>query len=136
MYCTIVPLNDEHLDRLGVTDTFLRQAYFSAGSVSYCLLADGQPVLAGGVVNMQWKRGEAWMLPTGFFRKHLKTCLRYLKETLPEMAFNGGFKRIQATCSTDISPSLFHHLGFQYEGVMKSFGPNGETCYMYARVFR
>ena len=135
MYCTVVSLNDEHLDRLGVTDMEQRQAYFSLGSVSYCLLCDGQPVFAGGIVNMQWKRGEAWMLPTPFFRRHVKTCFRIMRDMLKKMAESGGFRRVQVTCATSVSVILFPHLGFEYEGTMKAFGPNGETCYVYGRIF-
>jgi RimJ/RimL family protein N-acetyltransferase len=34
-----------------------------------------------------------------------------------------------------VSIALFEHLGFEYEGTLKHFGPNGETCRMYARFF-
>jgi len=110
-------------------------AYFSRGSVSLCLLVDGEPVFAGGIVNMQWHRGEAWILPTPFFRLHLKTCLRELLRRLPRLAADGGFVRVQATCVKGISASLIEHLGFSREGTMRKFGPNGEICDMYARIF-
>ena len=132
----IVPLDGYYLQKMGVTDKQVKLAYLSPGSVSYCLLADGEPVFAGGVVDMKWKRGEAWMLPTQFFRDHVKTCFRYMKDMLPLMALNGNFKRIQATCAVTISTALFVHLGFKYEGTMMGFGPSGETCHMYARIFR
>ena len=103
----IVPLDSYYLQKMGVTDKQVKLAYLSPGSVSYCLLADGEPVFAGGVVDMKWKRGEAWMLPTQFFRDHVKTCFRYMKDMLPLMALNGNFKRIQATCAITISTALF-----------------------------
>jgi len=136
----MVPLQYEHLAAI-LPNTIigllpdLSRSYFSDGSVSYCLLADNVPVFAGGVVNMQWKRGEAWMLPTVWFKAHVKTCYQFMKAVLPVMATTGGYKRIQATCATSVSPSLFRHLGFYSEGVLNCFGPNGESCHLYARLF-
>jgi hypothetical protein len=134
----IVELTNEHLDKLlqGAPPELLavRHAYFSPGSAACCLLRDGEPVFAGGIVNLEWHRGEAWILPTRFFREHIKTCLRALAYFLPILARNSGFVRVQATCVRGCSARLFDHLGFTYEGTMKSFGPKGETCSMYARI--
>ncbi len=135
MDCKVTALSLEHLTALGITDVDLRRSYLSSGSVSYCLLADGQPVFAGGVVNMQWKRGEAWMLPTPFYHRHTLICLRYMWRLMPILSIEGNFKRIQATCAINISTTLFQWLKFKYEGTLEHFGPNGEQCHVYARLF-
>jgi len=142
MECKVVPLRHEHLATWNIP-LDIERAYMSPGSVAYCLLADGEPVFAGGVVNLQWSRGEAWMLPTPWFRNNVRTCFRFIKKMVPEMARAGGFKRLQATCSIIKADALAEikavrtvsHLGFLYEGTMKQYGPNGETCHMYARIF-
>lgn len=131
----VVPLTAEHLEKLPLPRGLDRRAYFSEGSASFCVLADGQAVFAGGVVNLQWGRGEAWILPTPFFRSNLKTCLWTMREFIPYIAGEYGFHRVQATCLKGISASLFRHLGFAFEGTMRKFGPNGETCDMWARFF-
>ena len=131
----VVPLTPDRLDKIARVTLDMERAYFSPGSVAYCLLADGEPVLAGGVVNLLWHRGEAWLLATDWFRAHVKWCLRHMFRAIPLAAVQGGFRRIQATCPTSQSITLFIHLGFHYEGVMSRFGPNGETCFMYARIF-
>jgi hypothetical protein len=137
----VVPLHPEHLDKL-IEDTpytalaaQLRLAYFSPGSSACALLVDGTPVFAGGIVNMLWNRGEAWILPTPFLRSHPKICLRELRLHLPRMAAACRFERIQATCIKGVSGSIFEHLGFLYEGTLLRFGPHGETCNLYARIF-
>ena len=141
MNLSIVRMEHEHFDKLisqtsiGVAAIALEQAYFSPGSVALCMRVDEEPVFAGGIVNLQWHRGEAWILPTPFFRHHVKTCYKNMRDALPKMAARGGFRRIQATCSIKVSPSLFQHLGFYHEGTLNGFGPNGETCFMYARLF-
>jgi hypothetical protein len=137
----VVALNPEHLDKLlaGVSPALAalldRRSYFTSGSSSLCLIVDGEPVFAGGIVNLQWHRGEAWLLPTRFFREHLLTCLRAMRAKLPLLVSVGEFQRVQATCARGVSERLFRHLGFDYEGTMRKFGPSGETCSMYARIF-
>lgn len=122
-----------HLEKLQVP---FQESYFSRGSAAYCLLADGDPVFAGGVVNLQWNRGEAWITPNAFFHRHLRFCFRLLKNMLPEIAASKKFRRIQAVCSVDVSGKLFLRLGFEYEGTLECFGPLGEQCRMYAKVFQ
>lgn len=137
----IVALNPEHLDKLlqgAKPDVLVEQSkrsYFSPGSTSLCLTVNGEPVFAGGIVNIHWHRGEAWLLPTHFFRNNLLTCIRAMKDELPLLVSIGEFQRVQATCPCGASERLFQSLGFKYEGTMKKFGPNGETCSMYARIF-
>ena len=131
----VVPLTRDNLAAVATVTLDMERAYFSPGSVAYCLLADGVPVFAGGVVNLLWHRGEAWMLATPWFRDHWRVCFKKMVSIVPTMAKDGKFKRVQATCSVMMSTRLFTHLGFAYEGTMKCFGPNGETCYMYARIF-
>lgn len=128
----------------------LARAYFSPGSAAYCLLLDGKPVFAGGIVNQEWHRGEAWILPTPFFRQHAKTCFGIIKRKLLEIAAEkvvddlytktpglriSRFVRVQAVAADGVSIALFEHLGFEYEGTLKHFGPLGETCRLYARFF-
>lgn len=140
MELKVVDLTSEHLEKIrgGVSSELEKESeksYFSEGSAAYCVLADGVPVIAGGIVSLQWKRGEAWLQATPFFRAHLKTCVRAIRNVLPMMAVDHGFRRVQATCVSGVSVSLIRHLGFSYEGTMQEFGPQGETCQMWARVF-
>lgn len=131
----VVPLTLVHLDSLPLPKGLDRRSYFTAGSAAFCVMSDGIPVMAGGIVNLQWKRGEAWILPTPFFRTHLKTSFRLMKNYIPLLAEGFGFRRVQATCLKDLSSNLFCHLGFRYEGTLRAFGPDGETCDMWARTF-
>jgi len=138
-----VVLEPEHMTKLmeaasqplASMSGMLGRAYFSPGSSAYCLLVDGVPVFAGGIVNLEWHRGEAWILPTPFFLAHWKTCFRIMKKMLPQIAVDHGFVRVQAVAANGVPVSLFEHLGFVYEGKLKCFGPLGEDCRMYARIF-
>ena len=135
----VVSLQPEHICQIvkglvkpeGISIEEMMQAYFSEGSVSYCLMIDGVPVAAAGIMNLGWNRGEAWLLHSPPFRKSLFGLMR---EMLPRLARINGFRRLQATCFTR-SSTLFEHLGFEREATLKAFGPNGETAEMYSRIF-
>jgi hypothetical protein len=135
----IAALTPEYLDRLleGAPPPLAQvgRAYFSPGSVSLCMLREGEPVFAGGIVNMMWGRGEIWVLPTRFYRCHIHSCFRRMLQVLPGLVKSGGFRRVQATCIHGSPGKWLRVFGFDYEGTLKKFGPNGETCDIYARIF-
>jgi len=131
----VVPLTDAHLDHLTLPEGLDRRAYFTPGSVACAVLADGEPVFAGGIVNLQWNRGEAWILPTSFLKQHFKSCYRIMRDAIPHMAHRGRFWRVQATCACGASTVLFRHLGFNHEGRLARFGPSGEDCFIWSRIF-
>lgn len=140
MSLEISTLEPEHLTKLmngapASMAEIMARAYFSPGSAAYCLLVDGVPVFAGGIVNLEWHRGEAWILPTQFFREHWKTCFKIMKKMLPQIAAEKGFVRVQAVAVDGVSVALFKHMGFEYEAMLKHFGPLGEECKMYTRIF-
>ncbi len=111
------------------------KAYLSPGSAAYCLADDGKVIFAGGITNLQWGRGEAWILHTAMFRRHLKTCVKILKAKLPSIAIKYGFRRVQATSFID-NGCLFKLLGFELESPeMKFYGPSGESAKLFVRFF-
>jgi hypothetical protein len=134
--CQIIERNSAEgkVKPAGISIEEMMQAYFSAGSVSYCLLIDGVPAAAAGIINLGWRRGEAWLLHSSLFDKHIKTSFKLLRDMLPNLAQINKFRRIQATCFSD-SDTLFVHLGFEREGILKSFGPNGENATVFSRLF-
>ena len=131
----IVRLTPAHLERLPLPKGLDTRAYFTEGSASFCVLSNRAPVFAGGITNLQWHRGEAWILPTPFMRTHLKSCYYLMKTFIPYIAGEFKFRRVQATCVSGVSSSLFRHLGFDYEATLSRFGPSGEACDMWCRVF-
>ena len=128
----VVPLTNAHLDRLRLPEGLDRRAYFTEGSRALCLLADGDTVFAGGIVNLQWSRGEVWCLPTPFFQRNIRTCFRHMRDRFPALV--RGFVRVQSACIQGKPTGVIRFLGFSYEGTLAKFGPNGEACDMYARI--
>ena len=143
----IVPLNIEHIryiidvnkaDGYNVLhDAYpaetLAKAYLSKGSPAFCLV-NSEPIMAGGIINLDWHRGEAWVLHTKLMHKYLKTAIKALKEKLPKIAIENGFKRVQATSFID-NEDFLNVLGFHYEATLKGFGPNQEAGKIFVRFF-
>jgi hypothetical protein len=103
------------------------------GSQAMTLL-DPDPVVIGGIINMGWNRGEAWLEKAADY-KIRKDAFRAIRHFVDKLAEIGGFVRVQASSYQSDKCALFRHLGFIYEGARACYGPNRETSYLYARVF-
>lgn len=108
--------------------------FVTPGSHAFTLLINDYPIACGGVVNMMWSRGELWLLIAPQFHDHLKTAYKHIKEAVPKLARLGSFRRIQAV-TYDHCSSLLNHLGFDKEGLMKCFGPQGQDAVLYSKIF-
>lgn len=144
----IVPLQESHIreiiarnklvgvclpESLSVDE--LVQVYLFPGSPASCLLVDDKPVAAGGIINLKWHRGEAWLLIAQDARKHFRAIIRLTKELLTTYAKSSDFHRIQATSYWNESRRLLTMFGFTPEGILKHYGPQGESAVIYARFF-
>lgn len=119
----------------GLTIDAMAAAYLSKGSAAYCLTIDREPILAAGVMNLGYRRGEAWMLCAPDFNKYIKTCFKVMKQMFPGLCSMHKFRRVQATCFNG-TETIFKHLGFHKEAELECWGPNGETSMMYTRIFK
>jgi transposase len=119
-------------------------AYLSPGSIARSLMRDDlygiSPLACGGIINLEFQRGEAWLLcsPRAQFRKF--SLWKAVKHCLPELARLGYFRRVQATCYERDKGKFFEKLGFHCETKeeirMLFYGPNGESADLYSRIFQ
>jgi hypothetical protein len=110
-------------------------AYTSSGSQARTIMRGSDPVACGGIINIGWRRGEAWFLVSPLMRQYRKTVVSWLRKYLPDLALAGGFRRVQATCFDLENGHLFRFLGFEREGLLRSFGPAGQDAIMFGRIF-
>lgn len=113
----------------------LIQAYQSLGSQALTLCCDDDPYVCGGIMNQEWHRGEAWLLVSPYFKTQRIALRKVMKQFLVTMARSGGFRRVQATCWDQNRVAFFRKLGFDFEGVLRSFGPTGQTAFLFSRIF-
>jgi len=146
----IVPFNPNHARILfaelrahGRTlcypEEMIIKAYQIKGSVATSLvLLDGLhiPLACGGIMFQEWNRGEAWILESPRIDAFKVALWKAMMKMLPLLAHEGAFRRVQAVCFSDGKGQMFRRLGFQYEGTLRSFGPIGQTGYLYSRIFQ
>lgn len=96
-------------------------------------LADGDEVIAcSGVVNMWENRAQAWALISQGAGAHFVRIFRAMRSFLELQDTH----RIEATVDTNFEQGhrLMRMLGFQHEGLMRAYLPDGRNCDLYARV--
>lgn len=131
----IVESNENEGHYYGMSWRDMVYAYLSPGSIAVTMLAHGSPVACGGIINVGWHRGEAFVLSSSQSWAYRKSMVKEMMRRIPEMAITGGFCRVQATCFSAGREKFFRALGFELEGNLKRFGPNGEDADVYACLF-
>jgi len=121
---------------LGITKDFDEFATgWEVSGPAYTIIIDGSIVFCGGVILTGWNRGEAWTLMSDLFYKYPKSCYKICKNQLNEVIKEHGLKRVQAVIDVDFEDGVrfAEHLGFEKEGILKSYGPEGEDMLMFGR---
>lgn len=103
---------------------------------AYTQVIDGEVVWCGGITLTKWHRGEAWLLLSTAFFKHVKESYKAIKAYLSNVMKEHGLVRVQAMIDpeNDRAKRLAEHLGFHEEGLLRSYGPRNEDVLIFARV--
>lgn len=104
------------------------------GSPAYTGLVNGEIIGCAGV-QIQWPGvGEAWMMVSTLIEKYPLFVHRSVKKALIEIQEQYQLQRIQTTVLADFETAhkWVERLGFQCEGIMRKFGPDGSDHYRYA----
>lgn len=134
----IIRRNIEEGLAVGVPTVSVDDAIKAWGSSpdAHTMLIDGIPACCAGIVDIGWMRGEAWTLVSSLFYANRKVCYRAIKGYLDDAISNCRYRRIQSVISLDLESGdrWMRHLGFEKEGVLRCFGPQGEDVSMFSRV--
>lgn len=88
-------------------------------------------------VQEKWKGvAEVFTLFTDSARQRGLGLTRFTLRILDQLHRERGYWRIQATVAEDdeVARRWIVHLGFEFEGTMYAYGPDGRTYDLYARV--
>lgn len=93
---------------------------------------DGQIIACAGIVHIHDERGVAWAMLSADALRHIKT----LHRVIGRVVANAPWRRIEMTveASHDAGCRWAERLGFQREGLMRAYTPDGRDCFLYARV--
>ena len=103
---------------------------------AYTLMVDEKPVACVGLILQDFGKAEAWALFAKDFQKHILNIYRIIRAGL-DMAFKKkNLMRIQATIDPSYPETIrwIESLGFEKEGCLRRFGPQGQDFLMYSRL--
>ncbi len=97
---------------------------------------NGKIIACGGVYPIWEGVGQCWMIASKDYMKYWLNVGRYMRLTIDTAAKQFGFKRVQGTVRPDhgVAADFLEWAGFEREGLLKSYGYNGQDHIMYARV--
>lgn len=138
----IVPFKPEHLHTLNIQasqalfgpllhDKEYGEMLLNAGP-AFSGIVDNETIISAGIIHQWHNRAVAWALVSEKAGKNFvsihKATNKFLKlcdvkriETFVDDGFTQGYRWMKM-------------LGFEYEGLMRAYSPEGRDCLLYARV--
>lgn len=103
---------------------------------AYTALLESKVFMIGGVYGLWENVGEAWFVMSSIAYKKPFAAAKYSSLMLDHVQDDAGLKRIQASVHTNDQQAIRYveWLGFENEGLMKKYGPDGSDYYRFARV--
>lgn len=113
------------------------QAQRDAAIGSWTAEHDGEPVAIGFLWRRWNGRAESAMLiSSGVVGPMMLPIHRHVSDILREAFESGGIHRIEAVVRAGFGPGMrwAGMLGFELEGVMRKYGPDGSDYLLYAKI--
>ena len=103
---------------------------------AYTALLESKVFMIGGVYGLWQNVGEAWFMMSSHAYKMPFAAAKYSSLLLDHVQEDNKLQRIQASVHADDSQAIRYveWLGFENEGLMKRYGPDGSDYYRFARV--
>lgn len=136
----IMKLRPEHLLDIRVQDaqmvqqispSYAREVVANEG-VAYAAVLDGRTIACAGIAEAHRDRGIAWAMLADEALAHF----RLIHRAVSRVVQNAPWRRVEMTVDVNHSAGIrwAERLGFEREGLMRSFTPDGRDCYLYARI--
>lgn len=97
---------------------------------------DGAIAGVGGLLRLWPGVGEVWLCVTPVGQQHPVFLVRAMRRCLVAQTRTHGLRRVQADVRDHDTRAvnLVARLGFEEEGIMRCYGPQGEDFIRYARI--
>ncbi len=104
--------------------------------IAFSLINEGQVIVVGGIYEIWPGVGEAVTIMSKQAYKYRKSMFAAVLRGLRTGIKIGQYRRVQATVKADFDAGInfVEALGFEREGLMRSWGPDGSDFLMYARL--
>tara|TARA_B100000470_G_scaffold200007_1_gene171383 strand:- start:172 stop:639 length:468 start_codon:yes stop_codon:yes gene_type:complete len=103
---------------------------------SVSVVRNGYLLGAGGIFPIWDGLGEAWVLPSTTVQNHKRMFVKLIRENMERMGDEFAFRRIQATARADAPKArrFLEFLGFEREGLLRAYGPDGADHILFAKI--
>jgi len=136
----VIPFKTDHLFEVETNFDFPEAAKEAIASHEntdgFTICEDGRVIACGGVHIMWNGVGEGWLVMSTKAYEMPITVARCTVKLFKTIMENNDLWRIQASVHSGDNQSLRYAewMGFENEGIMKKFGPDGSDYYRFARV--
>lgn len=144
----MVDYKPEHIESIldGDMSKMARKSFGMAEDIAHGLVApglaftgliDGYVIASAGIKPLWPGVGEAWIVASDNMPKKKLSVIKLIKENFDKMIQDNNFIRVQAGVRSDwLEAKRFaEFLGFEHEGIMRKYGPDGQDYFRMARVF-
>jgi len=108
------------------------QELITSPGVGWAAEYDGHVIACAGIVHIHDGRGHAWGMFSQAALAHFKTIHRVVREVVQSCPW----RRVEITvdCHHLAARRWAERLGFECEGTMRAYTPDGRDCFLYARI--
>jgi hypothetical protein len=120
------PLNDGAPEHIGYMRAYAEE--LQQPGWSFTLIENGHIICCSGIVDMWPGVGEAWFLASSKIHEYPRPFIRFAKtDVIQKVVDENDLWRVQAVCKADWPAAIkfARFLGFESEGVMRKYGPEG-----------
>jgi len=105
---------------------------------AYTLMCDQGIVAIAGVAPIMPGVGSAWMLGSALVYSYPKALYKATRAFLRAIEEDWNLHRVQASTADNdqVAEKWLQHLGFEEEGIMRRYGPDGSDHKLYARIMQ
>lgn len=107
----------------------------NSGEDCFIAYLDGEPVAAIGVTPIFEGLGSGWAFGTNRMRRVVPALTRFtVKQWIPQLKTRYRRVEVRSIADHDLSHRWLTGMGYEFEGVAKGYGRNGEDFNTYAFV--
>ena len=145
----IIPFETKHAEyiltqQLNAKELYLRlehrqyALYLQQSGMSFTALINNKPIAAGGIYMLWDNVAEGWVMATNDVWKYSIIMARHFRKKTDVLIETSKIKRLQTTVKANftLGQRFAEWLGFEKEGLMKYYGPDGSDYFRYARIIR
>jgi hypothetical protein len=145
----IVPYQKAHGDEMyafGMNDKLMEiDASFTENrldtaiiGLSYTLLFNNNPVIAGGIIPIWSGVCEGWVMSSSRVFDHKIKAASAIKKRLDYLCINNNIRRLQTCVKEEFTTGVrfAEWLGLEKEGLMRKYGLDGTNYWRMAKIYK